>query len=47
MVTTTIMTTNAETIPTGATADVDIDFEIDDRRRRRRIGKWKNRRTDA
>lgn len=46
MVTTTIMTTNAETIPTGATADVDIDFEIDDRRRRR-IGKWKNRRTDA
>lgn len=42
-----IATTKAETIPTGATADANIDFEIDDRRWRRRIGEWKNRRTDA
>lgn len=39
--------TTIMTIPTGATADANIDFEIDDRRWRRRIREWKNRRTDA
>lgn len=41
--TTMIITTKEETIPTGATADANIDFEIDDRRIRER----RNRRTDA